>query len=817
VSVFGCVLGCAATAVLALGPARVHGRTADAVLVAVMLSLLFAAAESSQIHVEVRRQAWSVSLSELPFVLGLFLLPPWWLLLSRLAAAAAVFWLRRDALPKSIFNLGLFAAEVAAAESLFQVLHPGQGLRASDWAVAYLTMLLVGLMGMTAVTAAMALRRHRMAATELTRTLPVSALAGVLNTTLALLGLLVLDVNRAALLLMAVLVATVLAGYRAYHGLQRQHADLGQLFAFTQPVGATETSDDMLARLLTEATDLMQAEQAVLLVPPASAIPGSTVREEQLPTSAIVIPRGTRDPLLRSWLDRAGLKDALLVPLHEGEQTVGVLQVGNRIGAMSTFTPQDLRLLQTLTAHAGALRSNGRLLERLRHDANHDNLTGLPNRELFLLHVQELLATHQPDALAQGAQAAQGAIMLLDLNRFREVNDTLGHHVGDLLLCQVGARLRAAIPADAVVARLGGDEFAVLLRSGFEPATATETAARIAGSLTEAFEIAGIFLEVSASVGVALVPDDGRHAPTLLQHADIAMYAAKRTAVGVARYSSDDDRNSVTRLALAGELRRAIETGQLVVYYQPKMELSTGTIVSFEALVRWQHPVRGLLSPDEFVPIAERVGLIGPLTSEVLGQALRKCRSWLPDHPGVGVAVNLSARGLLEPTLTATVTRLLAETEVDPALLTLEITETSVMSDFWGALVTLYELQALGLRISVDDFGTGYSSLAYLTQLPVHEVKIDKSFVIDMTRSPDAAAIVRTIIDLSHTLRLTVVAEGVEDELSLAALTQMNCDTIQGYLLSRPISPQFLADWPYPVPYPARLATASVTPGSPAH
>ncbi len=799
---FGCLLGLAAAVLIAFLPARDYRTSVFTALLALLIAMLFVAAESSQIHIEVRQQAWSVSLSELPFVIGLFLLPPWWLLVGRLVAAGTVFWLRRTSAPKTIFNLGLFAAEVALAAVLFRALHAGNGLHARDWAIAYFVMLVVSTTGALTVITGLALQRQHVATAELARTLPVAGLAAAFNTTLALLSLLVVDVNSGALVLLGAFVAVVAMGYRAYQRLQRQHADLGQLFAFTQSIGLADSTDDMLNLLLAKANDLMQAEQSVLLMPPAEGLAAAAGGGPEIPLGAVVLPRGTRDPVSRAYLAQAGLRDALLVPVHDGDRVIGVLQVGNRIGAMSTFTAEDLRLLQTLTAHTEALRAHGRLLELRRHEAHHDSLTGLANRELFLLRVQESLA---PALVAPRPLLERVAIMLLDLNRFREINDTLGHHVGDLVLREVGTRLQDAIPAGAVVARLGGDEFAVLVRNVVDPAAIMDVARHLTSSLTDAFEVADISLEVSAAIGVAIAPEDGDVATILLQHADIAMYAAKRTEVKMARYSAGGDQTSVTRLALAGELRRAIDANQLIAYYQPKMHLRSRTVVSFEALVRWQHPTHGLLPPDEFVPIAERVGLIGPLTGEVLTQALNSCRNWLPEHPGVGVAVNLSAQGLLEPTLPATVARLLAETGVAAGLLTLEITETSVMSDFDAALAALRELHSLGVQLSVDDFGTGYSSLAYLMQLPVQEVKIDKSFVIAMIKSPDAEAIVRAIVGLSHTLRLTVVAEGVEDEASLSALDEMGCDTAQGYLLSRPMSPEALSQWSYPVPTPRAL------------
>jgi len=805
----GAALAAVGLVLLAVLPSRGVTPHQPVAAAALIITILFVVAESSQIHVAVRSQTFSVSLSELPLVLGLFLLPSPLLLAAWLVGAGSADVARRTGPAKTLFNLGLIALEVGAAELLFRTLSPGPGLQPRDWAIAYLAMLLVDLLGPSAVVGAMGLLQQRVQVSELSRTLPPVAITGALNTTLALLTLLVIEVNPTALFLLIVLVAVVVLGYRGYHRLQRQHADLGQLFAFTQSVDAAETNDHMVSQLLTEARELMQAESAVLLIPPFQEAGAPPSSRPTPPTQPVFIPRGTRDPLLRSWLVRAGLRDALLVPLRDSGEIVGVLQVGDRLGAMRTFTAEDLQLLQTLTAHAEVLRHNGRLLAQLRHDAHHDDLTGLANRNVFLLRLEELLADDRA-----GRSEVHAAVLLLDLDRFKEVNDTLGHHVGDLLLIQVGQRLHGAMPPNSLLARLGGDEFVVLLShcpSGDEALNAANT---IAASLTTPFDVAGTSLEVGVSVGVAMVPADGRQVATVLQHADIAMYAAKRSDQGVARYRSDDDQSSVDRLALAGELRRAISAGQLVVHYQPQMHLGTGLIIGFEALVRWAHPVRGLLYPDEFIPIAERVGLIGALTSEVLGQALRDCGEWLTEHPGVGVAVNLSARGLLEPTLASTVTDLLAETRVPTELLTLEITETGVMHNFEAALAALSDLNALGLRLSVDDFGTGYSSLAYLLRLPVHEVKIDKSFIIPMHSSPRATAIVQSIIDLTHTLGLTVIAEGVEDEVLLSALDSMGCDAVQGFHLSPPLSPLQLESWSYPKP---RRTTAGQVPEQTAH
>jgi len=766
---------------------------------ALLLLALFVAAESSQIHLEFRRHTYSVSLSELPLVIGLFTVPPSWLLAARLVAAALVFLARRTAPLKAAFNLGLFTAEVGAAALLFHAFAPGDGHEPRDWAVTYLVTLLTGSFGAATVMVAMAFIQDRRARVGLFRALPPVALAAISNTTLGLLTIIVLERPSAGVLLVVVLLLAMVV-YRAYGKLLRQHADLGQLFAFTQTVGAAGTSDDIVARLLHQARELLHAEQATLRpLPPLSAWEATCPRH--LLIGPMVISRNTRDPILRSWLDRTRLRDALLVPLHDQDGPIAVLQVSDRMGAMSTFTRTDLELLQTLTAHAEVSWHNGRLLEQAQYDAHHDGLTDLANRGLFLLRLSERLEACA-DARGDGAPGdvppvgdTEAAVLLLDVNQLKDVNDTLGHHIGDLLLREVAGRLQAHLSGGDTVARLGGDEFAVLLTRCSGAHEAGEVADSIRAMLSGPYEVAGTTLEVGVSVGIALVPGDGEDPASLLQHAGSAMYAAQSSARGVVRYQRGDDYTALRRLALAGELRRAIDAGEMTVHYQPKMSLSDGTAAGFEALVRWDHPTRGLLSPDEFIPIAEQTGLITLLTRDVLQQALDQCRSWLPQQPGIGVAVNLSARGLLDPSLLATVTRVLAETGVSPPLLTLEITESSVMEDFDTAVAVLRSLRELGVRLSVDDFGTGYSSLSYLQRLPVHEVKIDKSFVIPMSVSSSATAIVRAVIDLAHTLDLTVVAEGVEDELSRRALSVMGCDIMQGYLLSRPLDSEGLQHW----------------------
>lgn len=772
--------------------ASVNGRASGwpSVLPIGSVLALYVVAELSQIHVELRQHTLSVSVSDLPFVMGFFLLNPWWFLAARLVAAGVVFGLTRRSVSKSAFNLCLFTAEIGLGVVLMQALDVGDGTAGRDWLCTYGVVLLLNILFTLVIAAAMSLLGTRPTGSEVGGMLASASLSSVISTTLALMAIVVVMTSMVGLVLVAILFLAAALAYRAYHRLLRRHTDLGQLFAFTQTVGAAETTDDVVSTLLQRARDILRAETAVLRLPPAQD------HADSPPTSGgpLIIPRDTRDPVLRHWLTTQGLREALLVPLRDGDAVTGVLQVSNRLGQTSTFGRDDLSLLQTLAAHAEAVWHNGRLVEQLRYDAHHDGLTGLGNRTYFQTALETSLS-RSPGVAQHDTAGAGTAVLLLDLDRFKEVNDTLGHPVGDYLLRMVAQRIEQHVPPGSLVARLGGDEFAVLLRVAPGGPSGVDVATTIRDGLTAPFEVQGFYLEVGASIGVASIPADGHDASTLMQHADVAMYAAKRLAAGVAGYEARDDRNSVQMLAMAGELRRAIENGEIVMHLQPQIRLTSGKLVGYEALARWEHPTRGIIMPDDFIPLAEQTGLMAPLTHAALVQALASCSSWLSTHEDVGVAVNLSPRHLLDPELPVTVAELLRTYAVPPRLLTLEITESSLMTEAGTAAGAMGTLRALGVRLSVDDFGTGYSALAYLQRLPLDEVKIDKSFVHAMANDVSARAIVHSIIDLAHTLGLSVVAEGVEDEANRQALAELGCDLMQGYLLSRPLAPQNVAAW----------------------
>ena len=500
---------------------------------------------------------------------------------------------------------------------------------------------------------------------------------------------------------------------------------------------------------------------------------------------------GSRLPILVADLDNRNLKRVLqdyLLPAPEG---TGAREVTGRRSDGSIF-PLELR--PSVMSFAGKqlfIISFRDISERkahtaaLEYQALHDALTGLPNRTLMADRVRQALLVAQRDR-------AGLALLLMDMDRFKTINDTLGHHHGDLLLQQMGIRLREVLRESDTVARLGGDEFAMLVMGAGSAEGASTTALKILEALRKPITIEGQVLDVVASIGVAMYPDHGTDFETLMRRADVAMYTAKRTRSGYSVYSSEQDEHSRLQLELLGELRTALDREQLLLNYQPKIDLATGIPVGVEALLRWRHPVHGLLGPAQFIPEVEQTELIGPLTRWVLHRALRQLRTWLDDGLDLGLAVNFSAANIHDPALVQMTSQALVEYGVDPSRLTVEITETIAMQRQTDDV--LQALAGLGVRLALDDFGTGYSSLTYLKRLPIAEIKIDKAFVIDMSANGDEA-IVRPMIDLAHNLGLRVVAEGVEDEETLQLIRGFGADYAQGHHVSEPLAGGQLGDW----------------------
>lgn len=488
-----------------------------------------------------------------------------------------------------------------------------------------------------------------------------------------------------------------------------------------------------------------------------------------------------------SWekiLAQLGTTDRLLF-LRKPFDTTAVKQMALSQTQKWNLTQQAKRYVQELEVE---IKERKRSEERLHYLAHHDVLTGLANRTQFYEKLLEALEKAED-------KGKKLALFFVDLDRFKEINDTLGYHNGDLLLKQISERLRQVIGDEGIVARFGGDEFAVLMPRVTSIEHAADLATQIHDKLEPNFNVEDLQLEVRASIGIVLYPDHGEDADTLMRRADMTMSVAKKSDPGYTFYDSKFDHYSPRRLMLLGELRRAIHNNDLCLFYQPKISMEKGYIIGCEALVRWHHPKHGRIFPDEFVPLAERSGLIKPLSMWVLKEAPRQWEIWAKQGVELAVSVNLSVRDLFDVHIPDRIAEILATHSMPPEMLTLEITESAMMEDPQQAKSILTNLSDMGVKLSIDDFGTGYSSLAYLKNLPVDEIKIDKSFVLDMDKDRDDATIVKSTVDLGHTLGLRVTAEGVEGQEAWEMLRGLGCDYAQGYYMSRPVPAEEVMAW----------------------
>jgi len=581
--------------------------------------------------------------------------------------------------------------------------------------------------------------------------------------------------------------------FLAFMRLRQTLRRMELLYGFTRRVGGQLDIDSVVDTTLTQVREVFGAKRAELLVVQGDG------RDRKAVARTVAEDEGVRrilDPVGPRPLEEGVLADVqplvgddghtMVVPVYGDGGVVGTLTAkGNGDGPV--FSQEDLKTFETIANHASVAFANGRLVERLRYDSLHDALTGLGNRAFFQEAMDDVARDFPEDGLA--------AVMLLDLDRFKEVNDTLGHESGDKLLKQIALRLTGLLGDRGHICRLGGDEFALLLPELEHIGEAGEVARQILAALEQPFAVGDMKLEVGGSIGVALAPVDGETSTTLLQRADVAMYAAKDARTGWELYAKEQDRYSPRRLALASDLRHAVEENELALHYQPKAELGSGRVSGVEALVRWNHPEYGMIPPDEFIPLAEHTGLIRPLTSWVLDEAVRQARMWSDRGIPLSMAVNLSVRSLMDGALPDEVAATLERASMDAHSLTLEITESTIMADPNRAIGILTRLSDFGVALSIDDFGTGYSSLAYLKRLPVDEVKVDRSFVMNMATDQDDAVIVRSTVDLARNLGLRVVAEGVEDDVTWDRLRHLGCDAVQGYYLARPMPAPQLTPW----------------------
>jgi diguanylate cyclase (GGDEF)-like protein/PAS domain S-box-containing protein len=492
------------------------------------------------------------------------------------------------------------------------------------------------------------------------------------------------------------------------------------------------------------------------------------------------------EPKVKAALLNRGFASGVAIPLIYGEEPLGSINLVYH--DRREFSELEIETLEAIGRTVSLSLANAQHMTELEYLAHHDSLTRLPNRAVLHAEFGKRLEISK--------DGVSGALLLLDLDRFKEINDTLGHFVGDALLKQIGPRLESVLDGrDILLCRLGGDEFTLLIGGVRDQSELADLAQLLLGALKQSFSIDNMLLELDASIGIAVYPEDGSDSHALLRSADVAMYEAKSKGCGYEFYDRSLDKHSPERLALMTELGSAIRQNQLCLHFQPKVDLRSNVITGFEALVRWQHPRQGLLYPDDFIPMAEVSELIHNMSREVIHLALQNNATWRSEGYNFTVAVNLSVRNLVDERCVGVLKEALEINGVDPGMLELEITETALMQDAEGAVKLLGRIADLGIKLSIDDFGTGYSSLAYLRRFPIHALKIDRVFVRDMLKNEQDAIIVRSTIALAHNLNLMVVAEGVEDNETLSALSLMQCDMAQGYFISKPKAWESMVPW----------------------
>ncbi len=751
------------------------------------IALLTVLLSASAITLQFRRQGRTLSMTEIPVAIGLFAVSPIALVLAKAAGHALDGVRRRLPLHKAVFNVSLVVFQVPVALLVFRGL-VGDGVTGPrGWLAAGAAVQTANFISAIAILAVIGITQTKPEKTPVDVAIGTWLVVSLVETSLAMVAIEALRAQPLTGWLLAVVAALLFSFTRAYASLRDRNDELAAVYDFGRSVAEPEDPEQLPAFVADKVRALLRAERADVLLAYDGGLTCWRATEDgvsEVPCDAAAWPWHEVLETGHPVLGGRG-RDAVAVPLRGETGIVGMLAAYERMGNVRRFARVDVQLLEALAAQAGATLESARLVERLRHEAAHDNLTGLANWTGLRALVD--------DAITEGPGAV--ALVLMDLDRFKDVNDTLGHHNGDELLLEVAARLRTYCGDSRAVGRLGGDEFAVVLSNGNDADSAARVARELLDIVAAPVVLDGVRIEMAASVGIAVYPEHGADAASLLQRADVAMYAAKAGHNGVSVYQPSEDHVSARRLVLAGELRRALDEGSLFVAYQPKASLEDGRVLGVEALLRWQHKELGFVAPDEFVPLAERTGLIVPLTTYVLDRALAQCAEWHRYGTEIGVAVNISVRNLLDSDLPDEIGALLIRHGVEPRRLTLEITESSVMADPERAIDVLERLSRIGIRLSVDDFGTGYSSLTYLKKLPVDEVKIDKSFVFSMATDAGDAAIVRSIIDLGVSLGLTVVAEGVEDMVSWERLAELGCDVIQGYGLCRPVPADEATRW----------------------
>jgi diguanylate cyclase (GGDEF)-like protein len=790
----------------------------------IILAVGFGLAERFHVGIEVRREAHSLTFSEIPLTVGLLFADPSHLILGRIIGGTAGFALVRRAAPvKVVFNGGQHALEVGTVLLVFHgVLGSALPIEPRGWVAAIVAVAVGHLLVAGAVSTVMRIAGAPVTPRSVASVVAVSGSGALAGCAVALGASVVLWRDQRSWVILLVIGGALAYFFLSFIRIRERHQSLAALHEFTTGLTAANDAGLLEVAIVTGVGQLLRSQRVVLLTDwngPAqveyadgtvqSALSPRPLRELNLAESlyglSVAVADGSRTTVAGVDLQTTEVI-AARIPLERGE---GLIIVDGRLSDVRDFDHEDLQLLETAASQAATAMHNVQLVEELRgeaalraHQALHDDITDLPNSR-GLAETLEL-------PLLSGARLA---VLTVRIDSLREVNETFGRAMGDELLRQVASRL-SPLAEGGWCANTATDEFTVVVSGGNDEAEAM--AERVIQAFDAPVQCADVALAITAGIGIVFAPDHGSETEILLRRASLAASRSRVEGTKVTTWAADRDPYDPQRLAIAADLRDAIPAGELQVHFQPQVDIDSGLVTGAEALVRWRHPRLGELRPDQFIPAAEYTGAIDGLTEHVLSVAARTCAEWRDQGWDLDVSVNLSARNLANLAFADLVESILDDTGLEPAALTLELTESSIMTEAEGAMSTLGAIHDLGVSLSIDDFGTGYSSLAHLRKLPVSEIKIDKSFVFDLTTSQSDEAIVRSMVDLGHHLGLTVVIEGVETVEVRRRLAELGADRIQGYLLSRPMPvaafEQWIADRPVRM---AELLTGDAEAGAP--
>ncbi|HEV2779769.1 MAG TPA: EAL domain-containing protein [Actinophytocola sp.] len=809
---------------------------AEWIWVGILLAIGFLVAEQLAVNIDVRGGvSWTISFTEIPLVIGLFVAPFQVVLAAHLAAGVGTYLARRVQ-DRIVYNTGVFIIEIASAFSVAALLNTTLGGLGPQWLGVLAGALAAPASSTLLALVAVHILGRRMRVGAAIRLVSRILVLGVVNASVGVVGYQVAAHIEAGWPLVLIALGGLSALYLAYSGLVREQRDLealsevslivaraGHRAAARPATGLDDTADidiDEWQGIAHRIKDQLGAARVVIRLqlgghgPMRAFVSGEPLPAElytlevsgvkadpllRLPGSHVRhFRRSDSVPEIRQSLMRRGVDEALVVPLRSANHLLGFVEVHDKLSRWRGFGQADLRMIGTTASHLATAIDNRRLLATLRHDAYHDPLTGLLNRPGFRQAAGERLRVDP-----------RSVVLRIDLDVLSTISDALGYAWSDRMVITAGRRLRDVLGTDVPLARLESGAFAALITDvSLEEAHAV--AERLCTELSAPYPVDRLTVEAGSVIGysspstiagghggaeIDTNPTVALDVDTLLQRADVALRAARSSGEKVRGYLPSMGQIFLRRFQLVSQFRAALETGEVKVHYQPKVALPSRQLLGVEALVRWKHPEFGPLDPDEFVPAIEAAGLVDALTDFMLDQALVRVRKWMDRGLWLSAAVNISVRSLAEASFPDRVAERLERHRVPAELLTLELTESGVMADPQRALPVLRRLHTLGVVLAVDDFGTGYSSLAYLRQLPVDEVKIDKSFVLGMGSDLGDLAVVRSIVELGHSLSLTVVAEGVEEDIARDQLAAMGCDVAQGYLISRPLSENRLEAW----------------------